>query len=100
MGYETGKLYKIKSDGLVDGGNGGVGIRLSGASLSCLIYGSDRVADSISEMENIRAPEDLEAITASGWYNFSSLPNYIAFVGVADTIEMTNLNLQEIKDIS
>ena len=100
MTYQTGKLYKIKSDGVVDAADGAIGIRLNDASLSCTIYGSQNKKTAIGDMENIRAPEDIGPITAPGWYNFNTLPNYIAFVGTAAIIETTNIILEEISDIS
>jgi len=98
MMYTTGKLYEVSKSGRPVIGND-VPIRIiSALAPSIAIYGSEQVPDAVSDMQNIHS--ESTPIIVSDYYRFASIPRYIAFIGTADDIEVSNCKLDEIKDIT
>jgi len=89
-------LYRVKNS-QVKTVLDSVPVQLVGASVSIDIVGSRTKPSSLSEMTTIGPfVDDAALIESEGWYNFSSLPYYIAFVGTADAIEVDNVQMKEL----
>ena len=72
-----------------------------GGTVSIDIVGSRTKPASLAEMTSIGPyVDDALLITEAGWYDFNSMPHYIAFVGTADVIEVDNVQMKEIGAIS
>nr|WP_319265337.1 hypothetical protein [uncultured Draconibacterium sp.] len=90
---EKGKLYQVSR------GNTGpsAGVILKGDSVNIDIYGSQSKPAALANMVDITGEG---TITAAGAVAFALLPEYIAFDGNADAIEVVGVVLNEVRDIS
>lgn len=89
--YSVGILYEVQSE-KEKRIAGSIPIRIiSAAAPSIIVYGSEEMPANVSDMADI-ASADSPFILA-GWLTFYSLPKYISFVGTADDIEVSNIEL-------
>lgn len=95
--YAKDKLYEVRNPQRRKAGDA-IPIRFIGGTVSITIYGSEEKPDNISDMKDI-ASDDSPFVTAD-WYNFDSLPRFIAFVGTVTDIEVSNVALDLIGDIT
>lgn len=96
--YSTGKLYEVEKSGQGKAGDT-IPIRIiSAVAPSIIIYGAEETPVSVAVMQDI-ASGDSPFIVAD-YYNFASLPRFIAFIGTADDIQVSNVRLKLIGDIS
>ncbi len=94
MVYETGKLYETRKSGRTPIGVE-IPIRIiSAAAPSLIIYGSEKLPANVSDMADIDNGVSTP-YTAAGYIRVNSLPRYIAFIGTADSIEVSNVALDD-----
>ena len=96
--YDVDILYEVKNekDKRV---SSTIPIRIiSAAAPSITVYGSEELPADVADMKDL-ASADSPFIVAD-WYSFNSVPRYIAFVGTADAIEVSNIELIERGPIS
>lgn len=95
-------LYKVKNS-QIKTVLGSVPVRVSGTGIDIDILGSLKKPASLSEMESIGPyVDDALTIVESGYYDFLSMPFYIAVSGTATdlVLEIENVKLIEIGPIS
>lgn len=94
--YETGKLYEVDRDSLI--GLSSIAIRILGTSPSITIYGSNKMPNAVSEMQDISSEDS--PLVGADYYNYATLTKFISFVGTADSIYIDHVDITEIKTIS
>ncbi len=96
--YAVDTLYEVQNTGRAKIGDD-IPIRLiRTVAPSIVIYGSEEKPSAIADMQNIHT--DSTPLIVADWYNFGSLPKFIAFVGDVDDIEVSNVRLVPISSIS
>ena len=96
--YDVDILYEVKNekDKRV---SSTIPIRIiSAAAPSITVYGSEELPEDVADMQDL-ASADSPFIVADV-YGFSSVMRYIAFIGTADAIEVSNIELIERGPIS
>jgi len=89
------KFYKVVGDSKENIGSV-VPLRFKGSTIDVNIVGSQGLPTALSDMTTILTA-NLDSTT---WYEFSSLPKYIAFTGTFDSFEIQNYFLTEIGEIA
>ena len=89
--YDVDILYEVE-DLFLKRNASSIPIRIiSAAAPSITIYGSEELPANIADMQDLASADSPFII--SDVYNFNSVPRYIAFVGTADDIEVSNIKL-------
>lgn len=92
--YVTGRLYRVKKEEVIEKGSG-IPFWVIGGTVTA--YGSSRFPSSIANMADI-FPDD--SPLAVGVYEAGSLFTYISFTGSATSIQLDNVNLEDLGAIS
>ncbi len=96
--YDTGRLYEVQETGRAKIGDK-IPIRIIDAGApSIIIYGSEQKPVNVAAMADIAS--DVSPFIVADWYDFDALPKYIAFIGTADDIEVSNVRLVDLSAIS
>lgn len=94
---EANKLYRTKRVNYQGNTGGNAGLILKGATVNVAVYGSQSRPTALTDMVLIT---EEAAITAAGAYGFVLLPDFIAITGTVTAIELVNVTVELIGDIS
>ena len=85
---EANTLYKLTRGNQ----NQTVGLIIKGATANIQVYGSQSIPLQLSDMEDATDAVVLD----NGSWAFSMLPEYVYFLGTADSIEMLGMNFENL----
>jgi len=95
--YTTGKLYEVEEIDVLRKAGVVIPIILRGASPSITVYVSESKPATIADM--VDGIPDVSPFTGN-LLLLDAMFRYVAFVGTTDGIEINNITLDEIADIS
>lgn len=86
---DTGKLYRVNRGNASEA----AGLLIRGAAVDVQILGSQLKPTATGDMVDLTVDG---SITEKGAYSFTMLPEYLYFLGTADSVEIVNYSAKDL----